>query len=119
MSERREDRWDRLAADLAAAGVPARVDRLPYSEIYRGRPRSGVSSSITILVRGWGTVDVRDKWWNKNPDKWVGWEVSAADTEGIDRGRAARWTKKRSEVVTAVLARMPAGSVTPAAGSTR
>jgi len=112
MAERREDRWDRLAADLAAAGVPdPRVDRLPYSETRYGRVVHGVTSSITILVPGWGTVDVRDKW--NRADKWLGWEVCAADAAGIDRGPAAKWTMNRGEAVRAVLARMPAGSVTP------
>lgn len=94
-------RWDKLAADLTAAGFTAKVDERPYSEIDRGRVRSGVSRSITVSVPGKGLVTVSDSWWHKNPEIWLGWEITAEDAESIVQGRPVH-SKKRGEVVTAV-----------------
>jgi hypothetical protein len=96
-----EGRWGRLAADLRAAGFEVRLDEKPYSEIYRGRARHGVTISVTYRVPGKGLVVAHDIWWNKNPDVWVGWEVYAEGTDSIVVGGPSRWSKKRSEVVTA------------------
>src|SRR6516165_11305441 len=52
----RQDRWDRLAADLAAQGITARIDRRPYTQSERGRVVHGVSSSIWIAVPDKGGV---------------------------------------------------------------
>lgn len=98
------DRWDRLAADLAAAGIAARLDAIPFQEIRRGRVASGVSKSITIKHPRGGLVMIHDVHWNKNPDVWVGWEVYREDAESITQGRPSRWSKKRSEVVAAAQA---------------
>lgn len=102
------DRWDRLAADLAAVGITARIDARPYQELRRGRQVVGVSKSITLRHPAGGLVIVHDQWWSKNPDKWVGWEVYREDAEGIVQGRPSRWTKKRSEVVAHVARLLPA-----------
>jgi hypothetical protein len=99
-------RWDRLATDLATAGIEANVDSKPYTEMRHARPAHGVSHSITLRHPAGGLVVIHDQWWNKNPDVWVGWEVYREDREGIVQGRPSRWTKKRSEVVTAVRAAM-------------
>lgn len=98
----RGTRWDRLAADLATADIPVRVDEHPYTEIVRGRPRSGTSRSIWIRHPAGGAVIIRDVWWDKNPDRWVGWEAYREDADGIIRSRPSRWSKNRGEVVAAV-----------------
>jgi len=95
-------RWDRLAADLTAAGLDATIDAKTYQESYRGRVVRGVSRSITIQVPGKGLVTVSDKYWVKNLDVWLGWTVCAEDAEGITLGRPSWASKKRSETVTAV-----------------
>lgn len=94
-------RWDRLVADLAGAGVEARLDEKPYAEEVYGRVRHGVSRSITLRHPGGGLVVVGDAWWRKNADVWIGWQVWV---EGPDSFVRRTWplTKKRSEVVTAV-----------------
>lgn len=97
-------RWDRLAADLEAAGITARVDSRAYTETRYGRPAHGVSRSITLRHPAGGLVAIHDRWWNKNPDVWVGWEVYREDAEGIVQGRPSRWSKKRAEVTAAVRA---------------
>ena len=97
-------RWDRLAADLAAAGIQASIDEQPYCETVRGRVRHGVNSSIMLKHPDGGTVEVHDAWWRQNPDTWIGWYVYRADAAGIERGRRPRLTKKRSEVVSDVRA---------------
>lgn len=95
-------RWDRLAADLAAGiGAEVRVDEKPYTEAYYGRVRQGVSRSITVRLPSGGLVEVRDGWWRKNPDVWIGWRVEVSGPDSITR-RTWPNTKKRSEVVAAV-----------------
>lgn len=94
-------RWDRLAADLAEVGVEARVDEKPYTEAVYGRVQHGVSRSVTLRHPGSGLVGVRDGWWRKNPDVWIGWGVFVEGADGIVR-RTWRNTKKRSEVIAAV-----------------
>jgi hypothetical protein len=96
-----DGRWDRLAADLTAAGLDATIDAKPYQEIYLGRVRSGVTRSITFQLPGKGLVTVSDAWWSKNPEIWLGWEVTAEDTGSIVQGRPAH-SKKRGETVAAV-----------------
>lgn len=102
-----EPRWGRLAADLDAANVDATVTERPYAESVHGRVRHGVSRSIVIARPDGSTVEVHDKWWNKNPDIWVGWEVSIVRPDSIT-GRTWRWNKKRAEVVAAVTEAMVA-----------
>jgi hypothetical protein len=94
-------RWDRLAADLAEIGVEARVDEKSYAEAVYGRVEHGVSRSVTLRHPGGGLVCVRDGWWRKNPDVWIGWSVSVEGSDGIVR-RTWRNTKKRAEVAAAV-----------------
>lgn len=94
-------RWDRLTADLAEIGVEARVDEKPYAEAVYGRAQHGVSRSVTLRHPGGGLVGVRDGWWHKNPDVWIGWAVFVEGSDGIVR-RTWRNTKKRAEVVAAV-----------------
>jgi hypothetical protein len=92
-------RWDRLAADLRAAGFDVRVDARPYTESVRGRARHGTSYSITYRVRGKGLVSIHDGRWSKNPDVWTGYQVSAEDADSITIGRPRFGLKKRSETV--------------------
>jgi hypothetical protein len=87
-------RWQRLADDLAAADFPADVQRWNYP--------GGVSESIGFNVPDLDVrVEVHDKWWRKNADVWIGWQVHVEDAEGII---VREWplTKKRSQVVAAV-----------------
>lgn len=87
-------RWGRLVANLAAAGVAAEVSEQPYP--------GGVSRSI-LLRRGDLLIEVNDTWWPKNPDVWTGYEVhTEGRRDSIVRSTWPR-TKKRSEVVAAVL----------------
>jgi len=94
-------RWDRLAADLAAAGIPISIDSKSYAEAAYGRIQRGVSRSVTIRLRDGYIVHIRDQWWRKNLDVWVGWVVSVDASNGLV---ARTWTatKKRSQVVTAM-----------------
>jgi hypothetical protein len=98
-----EVRWDRVAAALTAAGVP---DVHVEARRYPG----GVSRSIGIGVGA--TVEVRDCWWHKNDQIWIGYRVVAVDHEGIAI-RSWSLTKKRSEVVTNVLAALPLAGLGP------
>ncbi len=101
MSMTTSARWERLAADLSEIGVEVRVTERPYAESAYGRVQYGVSRGMTLRHPGGGLVGVRDKWWRKNPDVWIGWQVDVANREGIE---VRHWpiTKKRSEVVAAV-----------------
>lgn len=86
-------RWDRLQADLAAAGITARVDARPYPG---GTTRSITIQAATVLVC------VHDTWWRSNDAVWTGWEVY---TEGRADSLVKRtWprTKNRSQAVAAV-----------------
>lgn len=103
MTDRREDRWDRLQADLAAAGIEARVDRKPYVEERYGRIEHGVSSSIFIRTET-GAVCVSDK--HGRGGKWYGWTVWAEDREGITIGRPTWAQTKRSVTVAEVQAKL-------------
>lgn len=85
MNGQKQTRWDRLAETL---GVD-RVDQRSYP--------GGISRSITLRHQAGGTVEVHDKWWNKNDSIWVGWQVTLFDREGIVL-RDFPITKKRGEV---------------------
>lgn len=97
------ERWERLAADLRAAGVePGRIDERVYSETVRGRARSGISRSIAVRRADGCLIEIHDSWWVKNPDVWTGWTVTRSGQDGIVADR--KWSlKQRSEVVAAVL----------------
>jgi hypothetical protein len=90
-------RWDRLVADLAAAGVPAKVTAKAYSQVEYGRVVSGVSRSIGI-GHGEGLVMVRDRYGRGG--KWYGYSVCV--TQGEHDREVCRSTK-RPEVVAAVV----------------
>lgn len=94
-------RWSRLAADLTELGVEVRVTEQSYTQELYGRVQHGVSRSITFRHQGGGLVEVHDKWWRKNPDVWIGWQVHVENCDSIE---VQHWpiTKKRSEVVAAV-----------------
>jgi len=94
----RQDRWDRLAADLAAAGIQGRIDRKPWQGTEYGRVVHGVSSSIWIAVPGKGGVSISDKYGRGG--KWYGFSVTAEDREGIVVGRFGWAQPKRSVAVT-------------------
>ena len=98
------DRWDRLAADLAAEGIEARIDRRPYREAQYGRLVSGVSSSIFIRHPQGGSVEISDKYGRGG--KWYGWTVSREGADSITIGRPTWATPRRSEVVAAVVSKM-------------
>lgn len=89
-------RWERLKETLNKAGVEATIDSRSFP--------GGTSYSVTLGLGkpGW-TVEVRDKWWRKNINVWIGWSVGVVDPEGV---WVREWplTKKRSEVAAAVVA---------------
>lgn len=105
-------RWDRLAADLAAAGIEASVYSRPYSEGRHGRIEHGVSYGIVLAHPAGGTVEVHDKWWRKNDSVWVGWQVHREGADAIEIEHSPL-TKNRRDVVTYVR-RMLAGQPAPA-----
>lgn len=88
-------RWERLKESLAASGVEATIDTRAYPG---GR---SYSMAFSLGRPGW-TVEVKDQWWRKNLDVWLGWEVGVVNPEGV---WVREWplTKKRSEVVAAVI----------------
>lgn len=90
-----EARWGRLAASLEAAGVAVTVSTRSYP--------GGITRFMSIRRPDGSMVGIHDKAWRRNYDLWVGWEVHLADREGI---AIQIWpiTKKRAEVVAAVLA---------------
>jgi hypothetical protein len=79
------ERWQRLADSLTAAGIPATVSG------------SGESRSIALRLDG-VRVEIHDKWWSRNLDKWIGWQVHTETSAGYTV-RVWPITKKRSEVV--------------------
>ncbi|MDR7254990.1 hypothetical protein J2X46_003992 [Nocardioides sp. BE266] len=98
-------RWDRLVADLAAAGesagsielMAAKVTAKAYSQVEYGRVAQGVSRSIGI-GQGEGLVMIRDRYGRGG--KWYGYSVCV--TQG-DHDREVCRSTKRSEVVAAVV----------------
>jgi hypothetical protein len=62
-----------------------------------GRVRHGVARSVTLRLDDGRMVEIRDAWWRKNPDVWIGWQVDLVDAEGIVT-RSSPVTKKRIEV---------------------
>ena len=95
-------RWDRLTADLAAAGVDVKVDERPYAEAVYGRVTHGVSRTITIRRPGRGVVTISDVYARRNASKWLGWHVVAENADSIIE-RSFRWTTKRSDVVAQIV----------------
>lgn len=95
-----EDRWDRLAADLAAAGVEARLDRRPYQQAEWGRVVHGTSSSIFIRHPHGGSVEISDKYGRRG--KWYGWTVSRVGADSITIGRPTWGSTKRNEITATV-----------------
>ena len=94
-----EGRWDRLAADLKAAGFDGKVDETTCP--------GGITRRIHFQVKGAGLVVIHDTWWRKNRDVWTGWQVWAEGTDSIVV-REFRASKKRSETVTAFRAALAA-----------
>jgi len=91
------ERWERLAAALAAAGVPATVTARAYTQVEYGHIVHGVSRSIW-LGQGEGLVVIRDQ--HGRGGKWYGYAVTI--TEG-DHDRDLCRSTRRSEIVAAVL----------------
>lgn len=89
------ERWDRLASEIQAAGVPVVVSSAAYP--------GGLTYYVSIRPECGGLIEVRDQWWRKNPDVWIGYQVHAEGPDSIVR-TASPITKKRSEVVAAVRA---------------
>ena len=96
----REDRWDRLFADLAAEGITCRLDRRPYQQVSYGQLEQGVTSSIFIRHPLGGSVEIDDR--HGRGGKWYGWTVSRIGADSIITGRPARGATRRGDVVTAV-----------------
>lgn len=96
-------RWDRVAAAITeGAGLTdVKVNSRAYQEMVYGRARFGTSYGIDYRLPSGDHVQVRDCWWRKNPDYWIGYQVELCDREGMIR-RTWPLTKKRGEVVAAV-----------------
>jgi len=91
MSAPRE-RWDRLNATLADAGITAAVT----SKKYAGR----TSYNIIIRIEG-AVIVVHDGYWH---DMWTGWSVYREDLATGFSTQAGRRMKTRNEVLAAVRA---------------
>lgn len=86
-------RWNRLADTFADADVPMTTLQSTLG---------GQGFCIGRRVNDAGDrIEIHDKWWRKNHDVWIGYQVHIEDREGIVR-REWPITKKRSEVVAAV-----------------
>jgi hypothetical protein len=98
-----DPRWDRLIQSLAEAGIEAKLTERDYVQDgpWGQGIRYGVSRSIIIRTPT-GAVEISDRWWRKNRDVWIGWDVTREDRQGIVK---RQWgpTKKRAEVRSAVL----------------
>jgi len=79
-------RWQRLAESLTANDIPG-VKITTF----------GQSHYISWRLADGSLVEVHDRWWRKNSDVWIGWQVHI---EGPDSLVKREWplTKKRSEV---------------------
>jgi hypothetical protein len=84
-------RWERLAARLTVAGIDAKLSQ-----------RSGPGAYFISIPAGDVNVEVHDKWWSKNPDVWIGWQVHTDNVRTMLSSRGSALTKKQSEVVAAV-----------------
>lgn len=86
------ERWNRLAVTIAAADLPVTT--------VSSRP-NGTTHFISGTLPSGDRVEIHDKWWRKNPQVWIGYQVHVEDADGIER-RSWPITKKRSEVIAAV-----------------
>lgn len=82
-------RWQRLQADLAAAGIDVDITT------------NNARSSSIWLRHGDKLIQVGDRWWRKNADIWIGWQVDVSGADDLLIS-SSKITKKRSEVVAAV-----------------
>ena len=95
-------RWERLRADLAAAGIETKISERAYADLVYGRVEHGVTRHIYI-GSGAGSIDIADRWGRGG--KWYGWTVSVAYGERGEYDReVVRGATRRSKVVRAVLA---------------
>lgn len=95
MSDR--DRWERLQADLQAAGIDVQIDATAYP--------GGIRRSISVRAANGNFIEVNDGWWRKNDNVWIGYGVYVSDRDDIVIGQR-QGLKKRSLVVAAVAAAM-------------
>ncbi len=96
-------RWDRLAADLHAAGHVVQVDKLPRGQV-ENEPAGYGSENLGMTIRvEAGVVQIRDGWWRKNPKVWIGWQAWLENGDSIVV-RELQATKSRSAVVEFVTA---------------
>jgi hypothetical protein len=79
-------RWERLRVTLSEAGVEATIIEKNH--------QTGTSRSLW-LRHGKDHVVVADRWWHKNPEIWVGWEVCVEDAEGFE---VRRWPWAATEL---------------------
>lgn len=105
MSTNDQDRWERLAAALAMAGVEAQVSTTSYSQVHHGRVEHGVRRSIFIRNATNHLVEIADRYGRGG--KWYGWAVYRSDEHDLIVSSHSNLIK-RSEVVTAVLDEMSA-----------
>lgn len=94
------ERWARLTADLAAAGVEVTVTEKPYSQLNYGRVEHGVTRQIIIGLADGGLLTVRDKYGRGG--KWYGWQVDRDDKDGYVAAQS-RTSTRRSVTVAQVI----------------
>ena len=98
-----EGRWELLRESLVTLGVDVTI-----------AARSSVNgSSHSIAVRpanAAAVVHVGDRWWSKNPEVWIGWEVFIQlDSTGLGR----TWPISKSRLEVAKTFKLALGLVTP------
>lgn len=97
-------RWSRLVDSLGAEHIDATVTTRTYP--------GGTTRYIDWLMDDGSLISVHDKWWRKNDDVWIGWQVHI---ENSDSTVTRTWpiTKKRGDVVAFVADALPTRKVTP------
>lgn len=95
-------RWERLRADLATAGLDARVSVRPYAQERYGRVEFGETYSITVST-GQRTLQIGDRYGRGG--KWYGWTAHYFDRDYATRGQVEvlRSSTRRSDVVAATV----------------
>jgi hypothetical protein len=85
-------RWQQLREAIVAEGIPVLVSARQYP--------GGTTHFISWTEDDY-RVEIHDKWWRKNHDVWIGYQVHVEGRDSVVR-RTWPITKKRSEVVAAV-----------------
>lgn len=88
------ERWARLAVTVVeATSLPVTVTMNAYP--------GGVNRYILHRLPSGDIIEIHDRWWRKNADVWIGYEVWISGPDSIVR-RSWPIAKKRNEIAAAV-----------------